>query len=475
MAKRSTLYNLGMNRNINPLLIKKGEWRLIVNADLNKNGVLKKRKGYLKMLNTPDANEVLSLIPIELGSTVRQLVMISAAGKLYSSDLTGATWGSAVLTGLSGSARWGFTIMSDISGNKYAILGNGAVTYKTANGTSFTSVSGAPLAKYWTTLNQRVYGAGVAASPDTLFWSSIGDLTDWSGVSPSDSSSTTIDNYYRGNIKGIRESNDRVVVYKERMMKRWDGETLVRVRASSGAEAPYSIADIEGMTFSFDREGIRMYDGNTPALISERIKDLIEGIDVTPANLERICGEVYKNRYYLSVGNITDEDGKTITNAVIVYDFIFNEFLLYSTAHRITAMKKFINITTNTEDLYIGDLTGNVYKMFGQDDLDDTVNIEMKLESHIFYPAGINTTIEPNKMTLVTRYPDEMQVFLRADYKDERENIGEFTAPVSDQKFDKLGNDVRGLQIEIGHSAKGRPEYYGSQIEFNIVTDNRIK
>jgi len=474
MAKKATLYNLGMNRNTSPLLIKEGEWRLIVNADLHKNGVLKKRKGYTKILNTPDANEVLSLIPIELG-TIRQLIMVNAAGKMYSSDLTGATWGTAIVTGLSASARWGFTIMADSSGNKYAIMGNGAVTYKTADGVSLTSVSGAPLAKYWTTFAQRVFGAGVTASPDTLFWSSIGDLTNWSGVSPSDSSSTTIDLYYRGNIRGIKESNDRVVIYKERMMKRWDGETLKTVRSSTGAEAPYSLATIEGMIFSFDRDGIRLYDGNKPEIISERIKDLIQGIDVTAANLERICGAVYRNRYYLSVGNITDEDGNTITNAVIVYDFIFNEFLLYSTAHRITAMTRFINTTNNTEDLYIGDLTGNVYKMFANDDLDDDKNVEMKLESHIFYPAEIDTAIEPNKMTLLARYSDEMKVFLSADYKDAKENIGEFTDPVSDQKFDKLGNDVRGVKVFIEHSAKGRPEYYGNQLEFNLVSDKRIK
>ena len=66
---------------------------------------------------------------------------------------------------------------------------------------------------------------------------------------------------------------------------------------------------------------------------------------------------------------------------MIVYDYVKDEFLLYSTAHRITAMTRFINITDNKENLYVGDLTGNVYKMFAQDDLDDTANIEMKFES----------------------------------------------------------------------------------------------
>jgi hypothetical protein len=472
--KLPSLYNQGMNRDTSPFLIEPGEWRLIVNADLSKKGVIKKRKGYTKILNTPDANEILSLIPIELGS-VRQLIMVNAAGKMYSSDLTGATWGTAIATGLSTSARWGFTIMSDSSGNKYAIMGNGAVTKKTADGVALSDVSGAPLAKYWTTFSQRVFGAGVTASPDTLFWCSIGDLTNWSGVSPNDSSSTTIDRYYRGNIKGIRESNDRVVIYKERMMKRWDGDTLKTVMASSGLDAPYSLASVDGMIFSFDRDGIRLYDGNEPRLISERIRDLIEGIDVTSANLERICGAVFQKKYYLSVGNITDEDGNTITNAVIAYDYVKDEFMLYSTAHRITAMTRFINTTDNTENLYVGDLTGNVYKMFAQDYLDDTANIEMKLQSHIFYPGGVDVEIEPKKMTLAARYADEMKVFLRSEYNDNIENIGEFTEPVSDQKFDKLGNDVRGLQLFVEHSAKGRPEYYGFQLEYDIISDKRIK
>ena len=173
--------------------------------------------------------------------------------------------------------------------------------------------------------------------------------------------------------------------------------------------------------------------------------------------------------------NITDEDGNTITNAVIAYDYVKDEFMLYSTAHRITAMTRFINTTDNTENLYVGDLTGNVYKMFAQDYLDDTANIEMKLQSHIFYPGGVDVEIEPKKMTLAARYADEMKVFLRSEYNDNIENIGEFTEPVSDQKFDKLGNDVRGLQLFVEHSAKGRPEYYGFQLEYDIISDKRIK
>lgn len=459
--------NLGINRNVSPLLPILGEWKLIVNADIDKVGVASKRDGYVKFLNAPDASEILNLIPFNVGS-INRIIMINAAGKLYSALATDSTWGTAKLTGLSTSKRWGYTIMSDDSGNMYMILGNGSVVYKTADGVNFSSVSGAPLARYWTQLFQRVYASGVDADPDVLHWCSVGDLTDWSVVAPSDSASLNIDKFDGGTIQNIRALNDRVVIWKNRKIKRWDEEYLKTVMASAGLDAPYSLADIDGMSFTFDREAIRLYDGNYPQNISEPIKDLIYGISKSATNLQRICGEVFKNRYYLSVGDITDEDSNTITNAWIVYDFIKNMFWLYSLADHTTAIAKFINGTTGEQNLYFGDVNGQCYKMFSGD-MDDDANIEMKLQSHIIYPVGAEAIITPKKITVAGKAMDEAKVMIACDFGSP-ENVGELPDPVSvntglDNKF---GNGVRGFEMNIEHATKGKPYFYGYTFNYDI-------
>lgn len=460
----SVLTNLGMNRNVAHFNILQGEWRLIKNADIDKVGRVKKRAGYAKFLNAPDASEVLSLIPFDLAG-VRRMIMINAAGKLYSALTSASTWGTAILTGLSTSARWGYTYMQDDSGNNYMILGNGVETYKTADAVTFSAVSGAPLAKYWATYQQRVYAAGVILSPHTLFWSSIGDITDWSPVAPSDSSSTDIDAGYKGSINGIFNSNDRIVIYKERMMKRWNEEIMKTIKTSWGVEAPYSLADIDGNVFSYDREAIRLYDGNEHVPISFYIDDIIRGLSNTAANLQRRFGLVFNKRYYLNVGTITDEDGKTIPNGMIVYDYEKNMFVIYSFADTMTAGAKLID-TNSDEQVYFGDSTGQCYKMFTGDQ-DDDADIEMVLESHIFYPQGIAVDIEPMELHFNCENPDRMKVFMSADFGATEEQ-GEIEETCQDLKIKNLGSAVRGLKLILVHSTKGRPVFYGYVMDYNM-------
>lgn len=460
-----------MNRNISEFVQLIGEWKLIVNADQVKTGMLTKRQGYVKIFDAVDSGaEILSLIPFDIAG-INKLIMINAAGKLYSSDLSGANWGSAILTGLSQTKRWGYTVMSDAAGTKYMILGNGTEVYKTADGVTFTTVSGAPLGKYWTTMFQRVFCSGVEADPDLLHWCSIGDLTDWSAVAPHDSNSQNIDRFSGGVIKNIRALNDRVVIFKERRMKRWDGDTLRTLRTSHGLTAPYSLAEIDGFCFSLDRDAIRLYDGNTTQNISEKIRDLIEGISFASTNVERICGEVFQKRYYLSVGNITDEDGNVITNAWIVYDYNRSIFWLYSLASQAVTMTKFVN-SSGVENLYFADTAGVLYKMFSGD-TDNTENIEMKLRSHILYPTGGEITIAPKEVVVASRFADEMKFMIAAD-EGAPINVGELDKPVTTLVApDEFGDGCRGLELIIEHSAAGRPSFKGCTIKYDVVSDNR--
>lgn len=461
-----------MHRNISPMAVLKGEWKKIVNWDIAKIGCATKRDGYAAILNIPDASEILTLIPFEVG-TYRKLIMINASGKLYCVDpTTESTWGSALLTGLSTTARWTATVLHDSSGNPYMILGNGVNVYKTADGVTFSAVSGVPLGKYWASHQERVYAAGVPADEDVLHWCSIGDLTNWSTVAPNDSGSLNIDKHSGGTIQNIKALNDRVVIYKKTRMKRWDEEYLRTVMASDGLDAPYSVAEINGMAFSLDRNGIRLYDGNAPQELSSKIEDLIYGIDFGTTNTPRICGEVFKKKYYLSVGTITDEDSNTITNAWIVYDYNKNAFWLYSLADQATAMTRLM-CTDGVQRLYFGGTAGQVWNMFSGD-TDAGVDIEARLEGHIVYPAGVESYIEPKEFIVAAKYGHEMVVQVTSDYTDNTETIGEHDMPVSNNLIGNLGNHILGVVVNIAHTSKGKPIFYGFSLGFENKGEKKM-
>ena len=463
--------NLGMHRNVSPFSILKGEWKKIVNWDIDKKGCLTKRRGYEKILDAPDDSEILSLIPFEIDSAGK-LIMINSTGKLYvANPATDSTWGSPKLTGLNTSARWTATVLHDSSGNPVMILGNGYTTYKTSDASTFSTVSGAPLAKYWTSFQERVFGAGVPADKDVLHWSSIGDATDWSTVSPSDSSSLNIDKHNGGTIQQIATINDRVVIWKKDRIKRYDEEYLRTVRASNGLDAPYSVSEVDGIAFTLDRNAIRMYDGSVPFEISEKIKDLIEGIDFSSANQERIHGEVFRSKYYLAVGDITDEDDKTIENAWIIYDYDKNAFWLYSLENKVTALTKLL-CSDGVERLYFGSENGQVYQMFSGD-TDDATEIDARMEGHIFYPVSPEIFVQPKEFIVASKYGNEMKVQLVDDYSDNVVTIGECSKPITSNLINKLGNNVLGVRVSIAHSTKGRPTFYGFTLGYEIEGYNK--
>ncbi len=469
MQQLRSYAQVGMHRNVNPLNVLKGEWKKIVNWDLEKKGCFTKRKGYTPVLDVPDASEILSLIPFEMGAT-RKLIMINGTGNLYVADpVVDSSWGTAILTGLDTTARWTSTVLHDSSGNGVMILGNGVQVYATEDAVTFTdaTTNGAPVAKYWATFQERVYGAGVTASKDVLFWSSIGDINNWSSVSPSDSSSLNIDRFSKGTIKNIKQINDRIVIWKNNEMKRWDEEYLRTVRTSHGVIAPYSIDEIDGIAFSLDRDAIRMYDGNSPMEISEKIKDLIYGIDFSDS--EKICAKVFKDKYFLSVGDITDEDGEIIENGWIVYDYNKNAFWLYSLQSRAVSMARLV-CSDGVERLFWGNEAGNVYKMF-DGDTDSGTNIEAKLEGHIFYPAGPETLIRPKEFSIASKFGDEMSIVIDDDNSNNVTNIGECTKPISSNFTNNLG-DINGLNIRIYHTSKGTPIFYGFTVGFDVIGSN---
>ncbi len=362
--------------------------------------------------------------------------------------------------------------MSDSSGVKYMILGNGVQAYKTTDAISFTDVTGDPLGKYYATLYQRVYAAGVPADPDILHWSSIGDLTNWSSVAPNDSDSTSIDKYSKGNIKGIITANDRVVIYKDRTMKTWDGEYLLTPKCSDGLCAPYSLSEILGLVFSLGTDALYLFDGTMPKPISTPIEDIVNNIDRSASNIERICGVGFKKKYCLSIGDVTDDDGTVIRNCWIVYDMFNDAFFLYSLGVQATAMCKFINTTNGSEDLYFGDSTGTVFKMF-QGDQDDGDDIEMRLRSHKIYPGGTSVAKEPDMLTIVADPADGLIATLIAD-ETRKEPVEVATKHVTNALIGKLGENNKCFELDITHVGKGRPRLYGWELTVGNLGEDRV-
>lgn len=91
----------GMNRVLNPFIIKPGDLKLCLNYNSDVFYAKFRRMGYSAFLNNPDSTKVWNLIPFDRADNYRFVLRI-AGTNIYKYAFTGNTWGSAVKTGWGG-------------------------------------------------------------------------------------------------------------------------------------------------------------------------------------------------------------------------------------------------------------------------------------------------------------------------------------------------------------------------------------
>jgi len=361
----------GIDLYTNPLT-NEGNFLRAINVDSYPSGGIKKRAGYETFLGTSNGSAVQSLFQWTNDTGSQSYLYAKKGNVLQYYDVTAGTgdWATCGNGTFSGTTYIGHAILENT-----LIVGDGiGSTRHTTNGTSFTDTTGAPIAGKFEQYQQRIYAAGTS----TLFYSTTGTAIDWSGVSPSDSSSIQIPG--EGSIKALTKIDDRLVTHKASgNMFSWDGDYLVDMSTNYGMSSPQSYAKTENYGFWLNREGIYGFGGNRPELVSNNIQPYIYNDDATG-----IVGTVFNNApgvcfkfdYYLSVGTITDDITKVaINNAVIKYNYQKNLFHIYSFANRPTAMS-FYEDSSGVEHLIFGDSVGQVYKFGGTATSDNGAPIE---------------------------------------------------------------------------------------------------
>lgn len=373
----------GVNTYISPLDDKQdGVILHAVNVDSQPIGAKTKRIGYASYLNNPDNAQVNSLWSFALddGST---FFNYRASGSLiyYSAQGTG-NWTICGNGTISNGAHVGHAVLSDTM-----IVGDGVgSTRHTTDGTSFTNTTLAPIAAYFTEYQGRIHAQGT----NTNFYSSANDATNWNTSGTSDSSSIEIPG--GGRLLQSFKVADRLVLPKTTgEMYRWDGYSLVDLTTKFGPSTPYAYGETEGYKFYINRYGHFGYGGSQPELLSNAVQRQFynaSGSAIVNNNITTLPAETWYYDYLASVGTITDDfTDRTITNALLKYDFQKNEYLNWQFADQPTAFHASID-SSGFEYLYFGDSSGNTYRMDPQTTSDDgeAINSELVFFFHFGAP-----------------------------------------------------------------------------------------
>ena len=164
-----------------------------------------------------------------------------------------------------------------------------------------------PNGKYITYHDNRVFVAGVPASPNTLYWSDITKPRDW--LSPN-GGSTQIDPEDGLAITGIGKVGPYLLVFKPRktyLVTDSNTGAYRRISTNIGCIANRSIVETDNGTFFLSEDlGVCLTDGNSFSIVSGPMRSLLS--QIPPGSLANACAIFKDNSYYISftTGTVND-------------------------------------------------------------------------------------------------------------------------------------------------------------------------
>jgi hypothetical protein len=410
-SKLLTDFSGGVNLSVSRLLMADNECFTIQNGELEKIGSITKVRGYTQ--RGADVNtgyNILGAIGANKSTGVQKQIVIcddAASSDAYTYNPITNTWTPHVLSLTSGAKAEfepfldGFFMVNFEDATRW----NNFTQWYTD-----TNVTGAAKAKYIKQYHARIYLAYVVTggttypsritysnlpdgSPMTLTWD---DTTNYFDVATDDGDV----------IKALEVNSDRLLIFKENSLYRYDDSNLYQVPGAPGTVSQRSVKNIEGWTLYLHSTGVYGYDGATSKLLSRRIKDIIEGISTK--NFTNACAYVKGDHYYLYLGDIVNNKvGLTINNCLLDYDISKNAFtwktlekdpLIFFeyrddrsgvTYNDATLTYNDSNTTYNglisaEQRIYFGDIAGGVYEVDSGRSFDGT-DISFLIETKDFY------------------------------------------------------------------------------------------
>lgn len=230
-------------------------------------------------------------------------------------------------------------------------------------------------AKYAVEFKDRVYVAGMSATPDRVDYSTIANSVART-VSWTDDGAGFIvfeQEDGGGGITGLSKVPGYVLVFKKRTLKRYDGASAYpEDMTNQGAPSQEAITTCQGMCFWVNENGAWVTSGGIPKKISSyTVDDIIKSSSM--ANLELVSAGEDGEHVFWSFPSVTIY-GSTYSNVVLKYNILLNTWDIRQYSPLIKVFARYSDVNDNEMHTIIGDNDGNVQKLdYG--DTDNTVAI----------------------------------------------------------------------------------------------------
>jgi hypothetical protein len=279
--------------------------------------------------------------------------------------------------------EWGTNGACTAGTSRFTSANSGFSTYGIKVGDPLMITSGANIGEYTVSeivsdMDIRVEETFKATATSQSFW--VG--SNWFDV-------RTDNNDF---ITWITENNDRLLIFKQDSLHRYDGSALRTIKDAPGTTSGRSVVNLRGVSVYYhkgvaDRSGFYACDGTKSVKLSNSIQPYIDGISDSMSS--EVVGWREGNTYRAYVGDITNDDHDiSISKAVVSYDFGIDAWSIDPISDTITCATEIRE--ANTQRVILGNsesqalLTPSGYDHNGEP-------IHWSAETSAIYPRGLTT------------------------------------------------------------------------------------
>lgn len=483
------MYIGNVNRRVNPYAMQDSELWDEVNWWTERTiGAKKVRPGLTRLFNQVDSNPVKGLFYVKFPGGSKRLVRLSGKS-IYAIDPNSAsTWGSAKIT-LTASGQWkrpDYTILAGkihivdkvTSNDFHYVEGNASDSYSDTNYVAGTPDVELPYkAATVAQFHRRIYVAdpydGSNEFASMLSWSSIDYLDKGSGATPNPwvtettlidvtySSNREIDEDYNGNIFKLTNINDRLNIYKDEAIYRYNESQVFMLFGMSPIPGSVSTMKETLEDYFLTNEGFFKTDGNTITPLGQGWYDQIRQIFSNGIDLTKVCSGARNFLYFCFVGDVS-YDGQTITNACFVYNIYTDELSLWSLGYQITSFGYYVN-TSGDNVIVMGDVNGYVYELDYSANDDEGIPIKASFQTKYFYYDDPKNDNQLSSLHGFSIKGSEVEVYVDRDFSKNFQPYLTIDDRVVRSKKDlnEIGR-FKSISYRFMWNGKGdRPEVYG--------------
>ena len=282
----------GVNRTADPFALANDQLRQAKNIRVSRiGGILKRDGGYVYAADdAPTTSGVTGGFMSR--SAEGDYILLVDAGGLYTSELDGMdAWDNPTIT-LSTNAKARFAQFIDGAGDEVVYIADGGLLNKwaCATGTATADIASTPSCTVLKVHNQRLYGAGDPAAPDSLFYSALNN-GDTLGIGASQGGQIVVRTFGDSKILALASYRESLYIFHEQGISRLTGfgqdDTEVSPEGVSGVIGIMAIDSIvetdDGVYFVTSQGVFIVNDGGVQRLGSASRPDPVaEYIAATP-------------------------------------------------------------------------------------------------------------------------------------------------------------------------------------------------